>query len=271
MITILGATGFVGSALKARLTEEGKAVTGLSRPLFDLGKPETYSAIPEETKILVHSAGQAGPEHPADLYWRECVQATYDLVDFINRERKDIEKLIYISSGAVYKPSTAPLTETSELGPTNLYGMSRLLSENIISAKAKCPSVHLRLFFPYGSGQKSPRLIPELARKILSGEKIVLNNSKGSPKLNPIYIEDLTTRIVAILNQNQQGVFNIGGNEVVSIKDLALIIGNTLKKRPNFVTESNPSSDFYCDCEMESKFSLKSGLAHSLKQGDDNV
>ncbi|MBI9112701.1 NAD(P)-dependent oxidoreductase [Maridesulfovibrio ferrireducens] len=272
MITILGTTGFIGSALKARLLLDKKSVTGLSRPVFDLAKPKTYSSIPKETEILIHSAGPAGPEHAENRYWRECVQATYDLVDFINKERKNIQLIAYISSGAVYRASNSALTETSELGPSNLYGMSRLLSENIISSKANCRSVHMRLFFPYGPGQKSPRLIPELTRKIIAGEAILLNGEEGLPKLNPIYIDDLISQITSLLENTNKKVINIGGSELVTIKNLAEKIGASLNKIPVFKISNNTSSNFYTmnNKSYEENISIQNRLFAMNQQGKHN-
>lgn len=271
MITILGSTGFVGSSLLLRLKETEKKVTGLSRPSFDLGDTLTYSAIPESTRILVHSAGPAGPEHPEDRYWKECVQATYNLMDFINSERNKIELIMYISSGAVYKPSSAELNEQSETGPENLYGMTRLLSETIISNKARCRNVHLRLFFPYGPKQQCPRLIPELVRKIKSGQTIHLNGTEGLPILNPIYIEDLADQLVEIMYSSTEGIVNLGGEEPVSIKTLAETIGQILDQKPVFEVHNKISPNFFCTSSYSSQTSLANGLKSLFKQRISDV
>lgn len=269
MITILGSTGFVGSALMSRLRAERLTVSGLSRPYFDLGIINTYSSIPEETRILIHSAGPAGPEHSKIRYWKECVQATYDLVDFINSKRTNIELLVYVSSGAVYKSSVSALTVNSETGPGNLYGMTRLLSETIITKNLNCGSTSLRLFFPYGPGQKCPRLIPELIRKIKSGEEISLNRAKGLPIINPIYIDDLCSRIVEIMKNPNQKIHNLGGNEAMSIKTIAQIIGELVGKEPLFQVTTNESMNFYCSPYGKLSTSFAAGLQKILEDSGD--
>lgn len=265
MHTILGSTGFVGSALQDRLKSEGKNVTGLSRPEFDLGIPATYSSIPEQTRILIHSAGPAGPEHDESRYWKECVQATYDLVEFINSERKKIELFVYVSSGAVYKPSMKALTEQSETGPGNLYGMTRLLSETIISNKARCRALHWRLFFPYGPGQLSPRLIPELLRKVKAGETINLNGADGLPILNPVFIDDLCAQMTAILSNQQQDIYNLGGSEPLSIRQIAEEIGRAVGREPVFKVTENESLNFHCSASKQLPTSFAAGLQKILE------
>lgn len=269
MITILGATGFVGSALLDRLMTEGEMVCGLSRPVFDLGRPATYPSIPAETRILVHSAGPAGPEHDENRYWTECVQATYDLVEFINSERQKIELIVYVSSGAVYKPSMQALTEQSATGPGNLYGMTRLLSETIISSKSCCRSVNLRLFFPYGPGQLSPRLIPELLHKVKAGETIYLNGTAGLPILNPLFIDDLVAQMTAILNNPLQKVYNLGGSELLSIRQIAEEISRAVGREPVFNVTENESLNFYCAPCGQPTTSFAAGLQRILEDTGD--
>jgi nucleoside-diphosphate-sugar epimerase len=246
MITILGDRGFVGSSLKKRFGQLGKECCGLSRPSFDLIDISTYTKIPQKTKIVIHAAGISGTGFSSESYWRESVQSTYELIDFLNRERQ-LDLFMYASSGAVYKPSNTVLNEKSRLKPENLYGLSRLLSENIITTLANSPTVIMRLFFPFGPGQKSPRLIQELARKITEKESIILNNELGLPKINPIFIGDLVDQIIEIIEKPDAAVVNLGGSEVVSIKHLAEIIGEALKIQPIFKVEKKNTLNLFCE------------------------
>jgi len=266
MITILGATGFIGSSLHSRLLSEGKNCTGLSRPSFDLKRPASYTAIPKNTNILIHSAGPAGPEYPEETIWRESVQATYDLMKFLRKERA-IDRLLYISSGAVYKPSQAMLTERSPLGPGNIYGMSRLLSEKIIETEFADRALSVRVFFPFGPHQKSPRLIPELISKIKRGETILLNNENGSPEINPIYIDDLTDQIMRFLEGQTAPVINLGGSERVTIRGLAEKIGKIIGKEPQFKVVRKDVSNFYCNSFRSNSSTIYSRLKSFLNKG----
>lgn len=269
MITILGSTGFVGSALLRKLAEQGRTVTGLSRPQFELGDSRTYSSIPVETEILVHSAGPAGPEHSEERYWKECVKATYDLVEFINRERENIKLLAYVSSGAVYIPRTEALTADSPTGPGNLYGMTRLLSETIISSKCRCRNVIFRLFFPYGPGQKPPRLIPELIRKVQTGETVTLNGDEGCPVINPVFIDDLAESIAELIADPEKHIYNLGGSEPVTIRRLVEIIGGELRLEPVFDVNGNTAANLFCNVKKPSATSLKTGLARMIQDNSD--
>ncbi|MFC1845164.1 NAD-dependent epimerase/dehydratase family protein [Thermodesulfobacteriota bacterium] len=270
MITILGATGFIGSSLHSRLLKEGRDCTGLSRPSFNLKKPSTYTVIPEDTRILIHSAGPAGPEYLGEAIWRESVQATYDLLEFL-REERHIERLLYISSGTVYKPSISILTEKSPLAPSNIYGMSRLLSEKMIETKFDNQALSIRVFFPFGPHQKSPRLIPELIDKIKKGEIVSINNESGSPKINPIYIDDLVDQITNFLEGPIPPVINLGGSESVTIRELAEMIGKIIGKEPRFEVLSKDVSNFYCKSFRKNSLTIDSRLKAFLNKGNKHA
>jgi len=265
MITILGDRGFVGSSLKKRLCQQGKECCGLSRPFFDLTKPSTFVKIPENTSILIHAAGIVGTGFSSDRYWRECVQSTYELTEFLNKERH-LDLFMYASSGAVYRPSNTVLNEKSKRKPESLYGMSRMLSENIITTMANCPTIMMRLFFPFGPGQKSPRLVPELARKIIEKKFISLNNEEGLPKINPIFIDDLVDQIIEIMENPNISVVNLGGTEVISIKHLAEIIGNVLATSPVFKVVERDTLNLFCNPFRPSSKTLFERLKESLKE-----
>lgn len=270
MITILGATGFVGSALVTALQETGDEVCGLSRPEFVLEDSSTFSSIPDKTEILIHSAGPAGTEHSEEKYWKECVQSAHKLVEFINRERTGIKLILYISSGAVYKPTQNILTETSELGPTNLYGLSRMLCENILMHTAGCITAIARLFFPYGPGQRIPRLIPSLTQRIRENEIVTLNDEQGSPLINPIYIKDLTDSLIKIMRNPDPKIYNVGGCENVSIKQLAQTIGDELGISPVFSINNTQSSNVYCSPRFKCKTVLTEGIRATIINEDPN-
>lgn len=184
----------------------------------------------------------------------------------MNRERQDLKSFVYISSGAVYRASEGPLTEDSETGPGNLYAMTRLLSETILASKLRCSFTAVRLFFPYGPGQSSPRLIPELIRKVNAGETIFLNGEEGVPIINPVYIDDLVSQLVPVVLSPQRPVYNLGGSEPLSIRMIAEEIGRQLGKQPVFKVNESEFSNFYCLAPAVLPTTFKQGLKQFLEQ-----
>ena len=99
--TILGASGFVGSALTRHLERNGEQVVPLSRPSFDLTAPRTFSLIPQNTDILIHAAGHVGNAPNDSVIWEVNVESTYYLIQYLNANCRP-RLLVFFSSGAVY-------------------------------------------------------------------------------------------------------------------------------------------------------------------------
>lgn len=234
-IGVLGASGFVGSALAEHLEKAGHEVTGLSRPDFELTRPATFSRIPADLETLILAAGHVGAAPQDRVLWRTNVEAVYALTEFLNK-RGPPRLLVYLSSGAVYGRSKAVLTRHSPTRPDDLYGLSKLLAEQILSSMLKTEAMILRLFFPFGPGQKPTRLIPRLIGRIRGGEPVDVTRD-GGLKINPLFIEVLVRQIAALLRRPGPAVHNLGGPAVRSIRQIAESLGGFLGKKPRFAVK----------------------------------
>ncbi len=109
MVTILGAKGFVGSALTRRLQKNGQRVVLLDLPEFDLTRPQTFGLIPSDTDILVHAAGHVGTAPDDQIIWKVNVESTYYLIQYLNTSCRP-RLVVYLSSGGVYGMQSEPVT-----------------------------------------------------------------------------------------------------------------------------------------------------------------
>ena len=77
--------------------------------------------------------------------------------------------IIFSSSAAVYKPKDGPLYESDPVGPIEIYGHSKLESEELIEAFANDYGINytiVRLFNVYGSGDHNNHIIPAIIRQM---------------------------------------------------------------------------------------------------------
>lgn len=86
-------------------------------------------------------------------------------------------RFVLASSGAVYQPDHLPHQEqTSAVGPNDIYGFSKLQSEEYVryvAAKRRLRGVIVRLFNVIGPGETNPHLLPELVAQLKAGRNIV--------------------------------------------------------------------------------------------------
>jgi nucleoside-diphosphate-sugar epimerase len=106
--------------------------------------------------------------------------------------------------------------------------------------------VILRLFFPFGSGQRPPRFIPRLIQRVARGETVDVNEDGDGPFVNPIYIDDLLKRLRDILAAPDRPFYNLGGNEILSLREIAERIGAMLGRSPIFGIKPNRSRSMVC-------------------------
>ena len=76
-------------------------------------------------------------------------------------------------------------------------------------------------------------LIPRLIDSVKTLEAINIQGTEGI-KINPVYVEDAANAIIKIINKQGSYNFNIGGSEIISIRNISEIIGKQLNIKPVF-------------------------------------
>ena len=122
---------------------------------------------------------------------------------------------MFASSAAVYGPSEQPLRETAALDPDDVYGVSKLVGEQLCElASRQLPDaqlVALRLFNTIGPEDPNQHLIPRLIGELSQGaDRVRLGNLETVRDY--IYVDDVAEAILAALAQTTHGftVVNVG-------------------------------------------------------------
>lgn len=181
-VLLAGGAGYIGSHTCIELINEGhdviiadnfsnscpeavarvEEITGKKIPLYeaDVCCCDAVDKIFAENKIdaVIHFAGLKAVgescEKPVE-YYRNNIDSTLTLLETM--KKYGVNNFIFSSSATVYGvPKTVPLVETMPTGsPTNPYGWTKLMMEQILSDTAKAnPNmsiVLLRYFNPIGA------------------------------------------------------------------------------------------------------------------------
>ena len=231
-ILVTGAAGFVGLHLLERLAGDHelypvvRSAPDSSREwvVQDLSQPLDRSRLPDRIDAVIHLAQSPRyrefPEGAEDVY-AVNVHSTFELLEYARAA--GAQSFVLASSGGVYGYSYEKLVETSPTFPLNFYITSKYAAESLVANYQ--PFFHtivLRFFFVYGPGQ-GRMLVPTLIDKVRKGDQISIAGRPGQ-RINPIHVSDAVEVFPPALALTRSDVFNVAGDEVVSIRGLVGVI-----------------------------------------------
>ncbi len=260
-ILVTGATGFIGNHLVRKL-QGAHEVFALTRgqPSPDgpneviwveqnLSEPLDYSRLPQKLDVVIHLAQSKFykdfPERAEDIF-AVNVNSTFNLLEYARKAKA--ERFIFASTGGVYGYSYEKFVETDPVSPLNFYFSSKYIAELLIGNYQQFfHTAVLRLFFAYGAGQARTMLVPSLVGSVLSDNPIVLYGTDGL-RINPVHVGDVVEAIRQTLRLEGHHLINLGGPQVLSLREIGHIIGKRLGREPSFkVCDGQEPRDLVCD------------------------
>jgi UDP-glucose 4-epimerase len=244
-ILITGTTGFIGSRLALALQARHE-IFGLSRRLpknpgyskvhwveQDFTRPLEYKRLPEHVDVIIHLAqSKLYKQFPAgarDIFDIN-IHGTFELLEYAREV--GIECMILASSGGMYGNSYEKFVETDPVNPLNFYLSSKYTAELLLANyQSFFRTVVFRFFFVYGPGQRG-MLIPNLLKKVINNEPILIDGNPGL-RINPIYIEDAIRVFEPAFHLPTSELFNIAGNETMTLTDLVSLMGEVSCRKPS--------------------------------------
>lgn len=241
-ILITGSTGFIGSNLVVQLskqyelyclynTQQGFSNQNISYIKQDFSERIDTSKLPFDIDCIIHLAANMDKTTEKSKMFQINTMSTLDLLEY--GKSIGVKKFIFVSTGGVYGYNTRSCNEESPVKPIDFYCLSKYEAELLVNHYAQFFStIILRLFFPYGTGQIKS-LLPLLTNRIKNNDPIVIYNDEN-PKINPIYISDIIDVINKSIWLDGQHTLNVTGDEIVSVKKLAELIGHHINSKPVF-------------------------------------
>jgi UDP-glucose 4-epimerase len=246
-ILITGAAGFIGTHLVNRLHDQHEIFAlSRSRPsngmsskarwiVHDLADPLDYSGLPAQVDVIVHLAQSRFyhdfPEQAGDIFAIN-VNSTYRLLEYARRV--NALRFIFSSTGGVYGNSDKKFVETDPVKPLNFYLSSKYMAELMIANYQQFfDTTVFRLFFVYGAGQAETMLIPRLVNSVISDRPVILQRHDGI-QINPVHVSDVVNAFERTLSLEGHHLMNLGGPQVLSLREIGKLIGAELDREPLF-------------------------------------
>ena len=244
-ILLTGGAGFIGSHLVKKflgLSYRVLVIDDLSfgkrdlLPLFD-AKLEFVKGDITDKVLLANILEKFRPEiivhlaavhfipycinHPARTS-EVNIMGTRNLLEYCRKVRPEV--LFFASSAAVYPISAEANDENTPVGPTDIYGLTKVVGEDLarlLCRETGVRTIVARLFNVYGANETNPHVIPEIVDQVKSGSReIELGNL--SPKRDYVHVQDVVDAIMALLEKSERrfDIFNVGSGRDYSVSEI---------------------------------------------------
>lgn len=253
-ILITGGSGYLGSKLIPTLSGkisclDSKEVKGSTFLQGDIRDPDLDLS---EFDVIYHLAAVSAPklvEKDSDLAWDVNVNGTLNLC----KKLKKGQKIIFMSSAHVYGKSTEKHNEDEIPDPGNLYGLTKLVGEEIIkhySRQNGFDHVIFRLFNSYSADQKKGLLVGDAIEKYRNNDVVELYNPRT--RLDLIHANDAIT-VLSKSMQLPSGTYNLCSGHTVTVQQVYDCVSQFLNiKKPTKILSDNE------DCLIGDNSKLKS-------------
>ena len=139
----------------------------------------------------------------------------------------------FIAAGTCFEYATSdpPQRESTPTKPSTLYVQSKLELLHALQSVG-IEFAWVRFFYQYGPHEDSRRLVPVIINSLLNAQEVKL--VPGDRTRDYLYIEDVASAVCAVAQSDVTGPVNIGSGSPVTVRDLALKIGQLLN-RPELI------------------------------------
>ncbi len=217
-VLVTGATGFLGGHVVRRLEAAGATVTGLDLGRDgDLADPEVAARTlsPWRWDVAVNLAGPVTGGNE-DLRTGIDVVAAHVRIALHLRRHAGAARIVHASSMTVYgPPDRLPVAEDHPRRPQHLYGLAKVLAEDVVAPNAAI----LRLPGLFSAERRSGALY-HFCRAARRGEPVRVTTP--TPTVwDVLHVEDAADAIARAVTSHVTGALNISYGEPVELGAVA--------------------------------------------------
>ncbi len=236
-VLVTGGLGYVGSELVKQLEHHGidyvsvdkKNPAAKKRVIFlDLCDRQKTAEVIGKFKpdVFVHcgtNSALAYCDHFLESF-REDAAAIANILESLSKLPGC--RLVYFSSSYYYSGHSPKerVSELVSLQPSHNFGVAKSFFEQLV-LRSHPNTVVFRLSSVFGPGNASnPNAVFNMAKECLETGRLTVWGT-GSRKMQYIYMKDVITYICEVFTL-QPGIYNLGGNEYLSVAEAAKMIAD---------------------------------------------
>jgi UDP-glucose 4-epimerase len=251
-LLVTGAAGFIGSHLADALAERGETVLALDNLSFG-----RLSHLPKQVALVNCDLGSVHEEylrkqisefdpegvlHLAAIHFiphcimhpDACLASNVRGTEVLMRclQGSSTRKLIFASTLDVYSTADRLHSEEHKPEPTNVYGLSKWLGENIVEYTRRLNNhlsvVTLRFANVYGPRETNPHFIPDLLQAIRDKSTPELRMGYLGASRDFIYVLDIVDAVLRAYytETGRYSVFNVASGTSSPVRKVAELVQN---------------------------------------------
>jgi UDP-glucose 4-epimerase len=265
---VTGTAGFLGSHVVDLLRERGVPVLAIDD--FAWGRPDFLARHDGDTAFTLARLDVRHTDALTDLLRRHNPSALVHLaaLHFIPAAVADPPRAVslnvlgtqsvlsacraagigamwFASTGDVYAPSEKPHSEDDLIRPFNIYGLTKLMGEQLVALEARQrPEARIvvgRLFNLYGPRETNPHILPEVLGQLRNHPDVPLRLGNLRPRRDLVPVRDAARAVLESLGAAPAGVttVNVATGEARSMEEVLDLIGELRGRR--LVIETDPA------------------------------
>ena len=250
LVLITGASGFVGQQVLRSLDARQYPVRAITRSpdssvfnrysnieslvqtqdLFQ-ESPDWWMRALEGVSVVVHVAWHVEPttylQSPQNI---ECLVGTVRLARAATQS--NVRRFVGIGTCFEYDLSAGTLSVDTPLKPTTLYASckaSAFMTLSQLFAQSDVEFLWCRLFYLYGEGEKSGRLMPHLRQRLSAGEHAELTSGKQIRDF--MDVREAGSLITELTCGETQGAVNVCSGVPTTVRQFAEAVADEYSAR----------------------------------------
>ncbi len=204
----------------------------------DLSDPRQVEKLPDADQVFFLAGIKFGTSGNPDV-----LQRMNERMPQLVAERYRTSRIVALSTGCVYEfvtPASGGSTEDSATNPPGEYarsclGRERAFVENSLAHGTKTSIIRLNY-----SNELRYGVLVDIAMKVLAGEDVPLETGY----VNVIWQGDAVAHVIQSLAHaaSPPKVLNVTGDEILSVRELAIMFGQRIGRRPTFTGEPSETA-----------------------------
>jgi nucleoside-diphosphate-sugar epimerase len=252
-VIVTGASGFIGRNVLLKAPGEWRVVAlyhrateleafvrrhglgGVTPVKCDLSNPLDVEAVGKRlgpVDAVLYLAANGDPALSAERPRWDLESNTVALVNFL--EHCTADRVVFMSSGAVYDGARGPVTPATPVAPTLPYAISKLAGEQYVRFFAERRRtigsyVNVRFFGAYGPYEAARKITTRWLRAISRGAREFTVRGDGRNLIDLMYVDDAVDALLRVVKGAPfSGTVDLAGGAPVTINDIVAVMGRAV-------------------------------------------